>query len=68
MIPLVPFYPSSYTFSYARAIQQPALDCWSGKDDNVAEAQKILVHRAKLNSAASEGNYIAEMEKQPVTA
>lgn len=62
------FFPWRVTFSYARAIQQPALDCWSDKDDNVAEAQKILVHRAKLNSAASEGNYSAEMEKQPVTA
>ena len=61
-------FPWRVTFSYARAIQQPALDCWSGKDDNVAEAQKILVHRAKLNSAASEGNYSEEMEKQPVTA
>ena len=57
--------PWRVTFSYARAIQQPALDHWSGKSENVAEAQKILVQRAKLNSAASEGHYSEEMEKQP---
>ncbi|MGD1921170.1 MAG: class I fructose-bisphosphate aldolase [Pleurocapsa sp.] len=58
--------PWRVTFSYARAIQQPALDHWSGKAEKVAEAQKILVQRAKLNSAASVGNYSEEMEKQPV--
>ena len=57
--------PWRVTFSYARAIQQPALDYWRGDDKNVAEAQKLLVQRAKLNSAASEGNYSEEMEKQP---
>lgn len=60
--------PWRVTFSYARAIQQPALDCWRGNADNLPDAQKILVHRAKLNSAASEGNYSEEMEKQPVEA
>jgi fructose-bisphosphate aldolase class I len=60
--------PWRVTFSYARAIQQPALDHWSGKSENVAEAQKILVKRAKLNSAASEGTYSEEMEKQPALA
>lgn len=58
-------FPWRVTFSYARAIQQPALDHWSGKAENVAEAQKILVQRAKLNSAASEGKYSEAMEKQP---
>ncbi|MEL6438972.1 MAG: class I fructose-bisphosphate aldolase [Cyanobacteria bacterium J06621_8] len=58
-------FPWRVTFSYARAIQQPALDLWSGKADKVAEAQKILVQRAKFNSAASEGNYSEAMEKEP---
>ena len=58
-------FPWRVTFSYARAIQQPALDYWSGDEKNVAEAQKLLVQRAKLNSAASEGTYSEEMEKQP---
>ena len=57
--------PWRVTFSYARAIQQPALDHWAGNEKNVAEAQKLLVQRAKLNSAASAGTYSEEMEKQP---
>ena len=61
-------FPWRVTFSYARAIQQPALDYWCGKAENVAEAQRILVQRAKLNSAASNGIYTEEMEKQPILA
>ncbi|MEH2333693.1 class I fructose-bisphosphate aldolase [Nostoc sp.] len=57
--------PWSVTFSYARAIQQPALDYWRGNDDKTSEAQKLLYHRAKLNGAASLGQYNAEMEKAP---
>ncbi|NJK49909.1 fructose-bisphosphate aldolase class I [Candidatus Gracilibacteria bacterium] len=58
--------PWSITFSYARAIQQPALEHWRGNDANVAAAQQLLLHRAKCNSAASLGQYSAEMEKTPV--
>lgn len=57
--------PWRITFSYARAIQQPALEHWCGNPANIADAQKLLVQRAKLNSAASEGTYSEEMEQQP---
>ena len=57
--------PWRVTFSYARAIQQPALEYWCGNPKNVTDAQKRIVQRAKLNSAASEGTYSEEMEKQP---
>jgi fructose-bisphosphate aldolase, class I len=57
--------PWALTFSYSRAVQQPALDAWAGKDENVAAAQKALYHRAKCNSAARRGEYTAEMESQP---
>lgn len=60
--------PWPVTFSYARAIQQPALNYWSGKEENVAEAQSRLLERAKLNSLASKGEYSSELEKQPVAA
>ena len=60
--------PWRVTFSYARAIQQPALDYWKGESANVAQAQKLLIQRAKLNSAASESNYRKAMEKQPALA
>ena len=54
--------PWGLTFSFSRAIQQPALDFWKGKDENVAEAQKILFHRASLDNAARRGEYKPEME------
>lgn len=59
--------PWRVTFSYARAIQQPALEHWRGNADNVAEAQKLLLHRAMCNSAASQGDYQEDLEKQPVS-
>jgi fructose-bisphosphate aldolase, class I len=55
--------PWPVTFSYARAIQQPALDLWKGEDANVKAAQSALLHRAKCNSAAREGQYRPEMER-----
>jgi fructose-bisphosphate aldolase class I len=55
--------PWALTFSYSRAVQQPCLDLWLGKDENVAAAQKALVYRAKCNTAARRGEYTAAMEK-----
>ncbi len=55
--------PWVLTFSYSRAIQQPALDTWKGLEANVASAQKALYHRAKCNSMARRGEYGEEMEK-----
>jgi fructose-bisphosphate aldolase class I len=56
--------PWIVAFSFARAIQQPALDAWKGQEANVEEAQKILYHRAKLAVAARAGNYTATMENK----
>jgi len=55
--------PWAVAFSYARAIQQPAMDIWNGKDENVPAAQKALYHRALCNKAARRGEYSAAMEK-----
>jgi fructose-bisphosphate aldolase, class I len=54
--------PWEVTFSYARALQDPALKTWKGQQTNVAAAQKIFYHRAKMNSAARNGSYTKEME------
>jgi fructose-bisphosphate aldolase class I len=54
--------PWALTFSFSRAIQQPALVKWKGNDSNVAAAQLLLVERAALNSAARRGEYSAAME------
>jgi fructose-bisphosphate aldolase class I len=55
--------PWALTFSFSRAIQEPALHAWKGKDENVAEAQQILYHRAKMDCAARRGLYSPNMEK-----
>lgn len=55
--------PWEVTFSFSRAIQQPALEIWKGQDANVLAAQKALYHRAKCNQAARRGEYTASMEK-----
>ncbi|MEO6134013.1 MAG: class I fructose-bisphosphate aldolase, partial [Ginsengibacter sp.] len=54
--------PWIVSFSFARAIQQPALDIWRGKDANINEAQKLLCKRAKLDAAARRGEYNKNME------
>jgi fructose-bisphosphate aldolase class I len=55
--------PWPLAFSFARAIQQPALEIWRGKEANVLAAQKALYHRARCNRAARRGQYDATMEK-----
>ena len=55
--------PWALAFSFARAIQQPALEIWRGQEANVSKAQQSLVHRARCNRAARRGEYNAAMEK-----
>jgi len=56
--------PWEVSFSFGRAIQQPALDIWHGKEANVPEAQKALYHRAVCNRAARKGEYNIETERK----
>jgi fructose-bisphosphate aldolase class I len=55
--------PWALAFSFARAIQQPALEIWRGNEAHVMAAQKALYHRAHCNQAARRGEYSAAMEK-----
>ncbi len=55
--------PWPLSFSYGRGIQQPALEMWAKNRSAFAEAQKILVHRAHMNSLASQGKYTLESEQ-----
>jgi fructose-bisphosphate aldolase, class I len=55
-------HPWEVSFSYARALQDPALKAWKGDAANVVAAQKIFYHRAKMNSAARSGSYTKAME------
>jgi fructose-bisphosphate aldolase class I len=55
--------PWALAFSFARAIQQPALEIWQGQEAHVVAAQQALYHRAKCNQAARRGEYNAAMER-----
>ena len=54
--------PWALAFSFARAIQQPAMEIWSGQLANVKAAQQALLQRARCNLAARRGEYNAAME------
>jgi fructose-bisphosphate aldolase class I len=54
--------PWALAFSYARAIQQPALEIWNGREPNVEAAQQALAHRARCNQVARRGEYSKEMD------
>ena len=56
--------PWALAFSYARAIQQPALEIWHGEEANILVAQQALYHRASCNRAARHGKYNVELEKK----
>lgn len=56
------YRPWPLTFSFGRALQQTALEAWHGDPKNVAEAQRLLAHRARCNSAAATGTYDESME------
>lgn len=56
--------PWELSFSFGRALQQPALEIWNGKAENVLKAQEALYLRAKCNFAARRGEYNGAMEIQ----
>lgn len=55
--------PWELSFSYGRALQQPALKAWSGKPEQFAAGQKAFYHRSKSNSAARYGRWDEGLEK-----
>jgi fructose-bisphosphate aldolase class I len=55
--------PWALAFSFARAIQQPALEIWRGREANVAQAQQALYHRARCNRDARRGEYNPMMDQ-----
>jgi fructose-bisphosphate aldolase class I len=56
--------PWTLSFSYGRALQQPALKAWRGAAANVGAAQAALLHRARMNGLAAMGQYRADLEKK----
>jgi fructose-bisphosphate aldolase class I len=61
---LFPDAPWELSFSYGRALQEPALKAWQGKTENTAATQQALYQRAFLNGAARTGKYTSIMETE----
>jgi fructose-bisphosphate aldolase class I len=59
---MFPDAPWGLSFSYGRALQEPALKAWQGKTENAAATQLALYQRAFLNGAARTGEYTPAME------
>jgi fructose-bisphosphate aldolase, class I len=60
--------PWKLSFSYGRALQDPALEAWHGRDENLVAVQRALYRRASFNGAASVGKYMDEMEAASLSA
>lgn len=56
--------PWNLTFSYGRALQDTALKAWGGNASAFAAGQKEFAKRARLNSLATTGRYVAAQEAE----
>ncbi len=57
--------PWPLSFSYGRALQSSALKVWGANpQDNVKAAQAELLHRARMNSLATMGQYESKLEAE----
>jgi fructose-bisphosphate aldolase class I len=54
--------PWRLSFSYGRALQAAPQKAWLGKAENVAAGQRAFVHRARMNSLASKGEWRPDLE------
>lgn len=52
--------PWHVSFSYARALQNSVIKHWAGDEEKVKESQEILLGRAKANSDAQLGKFVAD--------
>ncbi len=57
--------PWQLSFSYGRALQDPVIRTWDGKEANVEAAQQVFYRRAELNSLARTGVYTPDLEQAP---
>jgi fructose-bisphosphate aldolase class I len=59
--------PWALSFSFARALQQPALEIWRGDAANAKAAQQALRHRAQCNRSARRGEWSEASETHAAT-
>jgi fructose-bisphosphate aldolase, class I len=58
-----PSAPWQLSFSYGRALQDPVIQAWAGRVENRLAAQKVFLHRAKMNGLARIGRWNPAMEQ-----
>ncbi len=56
--------PWQISFSFGRALQEPVLSTWQGKEENRENSQQAFLKRVKLNSLAREGKYNISLENE----
>ena len=56
--------PWPLTFSFGRALVDPALAAWRGQPRQAADGQRALAHRVRCNAAALAGTYDEELETE----
>jgi fructose-bisphosphate aldolase class I len=61
---LFPDAPWELSFSFGRALQEPALKAWQGDPAHAGATQQALYRRAQLNGAARRGTYTTDMENE----
>jgi fructose-bisphosphate aldolase class I len=49
--------PWPLSFSFARALQDPVMDAWAGKEENVKKAQEVFQKRVSETAAAAMAEY-----------
>lgn len=59
---MAPHAPWVLSFSFARALQDPAMRAWGGRAENVPAAQKAFHRRLKMNALARAGQWSATIE------
>jgi fructose-bisphosphate aldolase class I len=59
-------HPWQLTFSYARALQDPALAAWSRDDARTDVAREALLARVRSNGSARDGAWSPEVDAAPV--
>ncbi|GBE10369.1 fructose-bisphosphate aldolase class 1 [bacterium BMS3Bbin12] len=60
-----PGRPWELSFSFARALQEPVMAAWAGRARNVDAAQRVFLHRLRMNGAARRGEYRPDLEARP---
>jgi fructose-bisphosphate aldolase class I len=56
--------PWPISSSFSRAIEEPVLTAWQGKEENIPEAQKAMLYRVKMNGLAQKGKYDSARDKE----